>query len=228
LYRFLAKYLSTSISAQNASLQATLEFSFFLLTAYSGLCPTDSMYCGLYPTDSLHCGLRPTDNLYCGLYPTDCLYCGLYPTDSLYCGLCPTDSMYCGLYPTDSLYCGLRPTGNLYCGLYPTHSLYCGLCPTDSLYCGLCPTDSCLHFILRVRIPSGEWMFVSYECCVLSVRGLCVGLITRPEESYRQCGVSECDREASIMWRPWPARGCCAIKRRENQTYCSVTRGDVI
>jgi hypothetical protein len=28
-------------------------------------------------------------------------------------------------------------------------------------------------------------MFVCCECCVLSGRGLCVGLITRPEESYR-------------------------------------------
>jgi hypothetical protein len=28
-------------------------------------------------------------------------------------------------------------------------------------------------------------MNVSYECCVLSGRGLCVGLVTRPEESYR-------------------------------------------
>jgi len=28
-------------------------------------------------------------------------------------------------------------------------------------------------------------MSVSCECCVLSGRGLCVGLITRPEESYR-------------------------------------------
>jgi len=30
-------------------------------------------------------------------------------------------------------------------------------------------------------------MAVDYECCVLSGRGLCVGLITRPEESYRMC-----------------------------------------
>jgi len=28
-------------------------------------------------------------------------------------------------------------------------------------------------------------MFVCYECCVLSGRGLCDELITRPEESYR-------------------------------------------
>jgi hypothetical protein len=34
-------------------------------------------------------------------------------------------------------------------------------------------------------------------------------LITRPEESYRVVYV--CDSEASIMIRPWPTRGCCAI-----------------
>jgi len=33
---------------------------------------------------------------------------------------------------------------------------------------------------------------------VLSVRGPCVGLITHPEYP-RECGVSECDGEASIM-----------------------------
>jgi hypothetical protein len=38
---------------------------------------------------------------------------------------------------------------------------------------------------LWVRFPSEAWMFVSCECCVLSGRGLCVGLITRPGESYR-------------------------------------------
>jgi hypothetical protein len=33
--------------------------------------------------------------------------------------------------------------------------------------------------------PPGVWMFVSCEYCVLSDRVLYVGLITRPEESYR-------------------------------------------
>jgi hypothetical protein len=32
--------------------------------------------------------------------------------------------------------------------------------------------------------PIGAWMFVCCECCVLSGRGLCDELITRPEESY--------------------------------------------
>jgi hypothetical protein len=33
--------------------------------------------------------------------------------------------------------------------------------------------------------PAGAWMTLPCECCVLLSRGLCVGLITRPEESYR-------------------------------------------
>jgi hypothetical protein len=35
------------------------------------------------------------------------------------------------------------------------------------------------------RIPLGAWMSVGCECCVLSGRGVCDGLITDPEESYR-------------------------------------------
>ena len=38
-------------------------------------------------------------------------------------------------------------------------------------------------------------MFVCCECCVLSVRGLCDELITRPEESYRLWRVVVCDLE---------------------------------
>ena len=34
-----------------------------------------------------------------------------------------------------------------------------------------------------VRIPPGAWIFVCCECRVLSGRGLCDELITRPEES---------------------------------------------
>jgi hypothetical protein len=68
---------------------------------------------------------------------------------------------------------------------------------------------------LWVRITTETWMSVSCECCVLSGRGLCVGLITRPEESYRVwCGETPFDCEASIMRRPWPTGGCWAIKKR--------------
>jgi hypothetical protein len=42
----------------------------------------------------------------------------------------------------------------------------------------------------RIRIPPESWKYVSCECCVVSGRGLCVGLVARPEESYR-------------VWRVW-------------------------
>jgi len=38
-------------------------------------------------------------------------------------------------------------------------------------------------------------MFVCVECCVLSCRGLCDELITRPEDSYRLWCVVVCDLE---------------------------------
>jgi len=50
---------------------------------------------------------------------------------------------------------------------------------------------------LWVRIPPGAWMSVSCECCVLSGRGHCDELITRPEESYRLRCVVVCDPETS-------------------------------
>ena len=46
-------------------------------------------------------------------------------------------------------------------------------------------------------------MFFFYECCVLSGRGLCDELITRPEESYRLCCVVVCDLETSRMDAPY-------------------------
>ena len=45
--------------------------------------------------------------------------------------------------------------------------------------------------------PDGAWMSVCCECCVLSGRGLCDGLITRPEESYRLWCVVVCCLESS-------------------------------
>jgi hypothetical protein len=42
-----------------------------------------------------------------------------------------------------------------------------------------------LALLLHLKILPEAWMSVSCECCVLSGRGLCVGPIIRPEESYR-------------------------------------------
>jgi len=48
-------------------------------------------------------------------------------------------------------------------------------------------------------------MSICCECCVLSGRGLCDALITRPEESSRLWCVVVCYVETSRMRRPWPA-----------------------
>ena len=56
---------------------------------------------------------------------------------------------------------------------------------------------------LWVRIPPGAWIFVCCECRVLSGRGLCDELITRPEESYRMCCVVVCDLETSRIGAPY-------------------------
>jgi hypothetical protein len=53
-----------------------------------------------------------------------------------------------------------------------------------------------------VRIPPGVWMFVCCVYCVLSGRGLCDELITRPEESYGLWRVVVCDHETSWTRRP--------------------------
>jgi len=66
-----------------------------------------------------------------------------------------------------------------------------------------------------IRIPPGAWMFVCCECCVLSGRGLCDGLIARPEESYGMWCVVVCDLRTSRMRRPWPALGRSAKERKK-------------
>ena len=59
-------------------------------------------------------------------------------------------------------------------------------------------------------------MSVCCECCVLSGRGLCDELITRPEESYRLWCVGVCDleKQTSRMRRARPTRG---LSRQEKK-----------
>ena len=59
-------------------------------------------------------------------------------------------------------------------------------------------------------------MFVCCECFVLSGRGLCDELITRPVESYRLWCVVVCDLETTRMRRPWPALGRSATVGKES------------
>jgi hypothetical protein len=63
-------------------------------------------------------------------------------------------------------------------------------------------------------------MFVCCECCVLSGRGLCDSLITRPEESYRIWCIVVYDHETFKTRRLKPATGLWKI-----QTQWVVTPG---
>jgi hypothetical protein len=64
--------------------------------------------------------------------------------------------------------------------------------------CGLKRRSSAARLLRSwVRIPPGARKFVCCEWCVLSGRGLCDRLITRPEESYRLWRVVVCDQETS-------------------------------
>ena len=57
---------------------------------------------------------------------------------------------------------------------------------------------------------------------MLSSRGLCVGLITRPEESYRLWCVIVCDLESSRKRRPWPSGGCRAKNKLTNKQHIYI------
>ena len=69
---------------------------------------------------------------------------------------------------------------------------------------------------LWVRILPGTWMFFCCECCVLSGRGLCDGLITRPEQSNRLWCVVVWDLEKPQEWGGHiPRLGCKRHKKSQ-------------
>jgi hypothetical protein len=53
--------------------------------------------------------------------------------------------------------------------------------------------------------------FVSVVCSQKEAYTSASSLVQR---NVTECGVSECDREASIMKRPWPSRSCCAMGKK--------------
>jgi hypothetical protein len=73
-----------------------------------------------------------------------------------------------------------------------------------------------------LRILPGTWMFVCCECCVLSGRGPCDELITRPEESYWLVRLV-CDLETPWMRRSWPPGGGGGCHTKNKQNEVSVT-----
>ena len=72
---------------------------------------------------------------------------------------------------------------------------------------------------LCVRIPPGAWMFVCYECCVLSGRGLWDEPITRPEDFYRQWCVVVCDPENRMNEEAIALIGLQRHKKRNMYMY---------
>jgi hypothetical protein len=69
-------------------------------------------------------------------------------------------------------------------------------------------TDVCLLWMLccKVEVSVSGWSFV--------------------QRSPTECGVSECDREASTVRRHWPNRGCCSMgKNRKYEQNRTKQRG---
>ena len=83
--------------------------------------------------------------------------------------------------------------------IYMEHLFLMFLDHTRRSTVGRTPLD---EWSARRRDLPGAWIFVCCECRVLSGRGLCDELITRPEESYRLCCVV-CDLETSRIGAPY-------------------------
>jgi hypothetical protein len=70
-----------------------------------------------------------------------------------------------------------------------------------------------------------DWMSVCLNCRMLSGRGLCDELITRPEKSYRLWWVVMCDLETSWIRRPRPTGGPVAPKQTNKFVRVPVCNG---
>jgi hypothetical protein len=71
--------------------------------------------------------------------------------------------------------------------------------------------------------PACLWISVYCEWCVLSSRGFCDGLITRPEESYRSCSLWVWSRN---LGSPDPLR-MSSQKKNSSSKDTSVEEGEV-
>ena len=92
-------------------------------------------------------------------------------------------------------------------------------------HCLRCGSSASRLLELQIRIPPRTWTSASFECFVLSDRSLYI-----VQGSPTECGVSECDREASLMRRPWPTRDCWATKKNKpiivDSSLCTFTSTD--
>jgi len=92
------------------------------------------------------------------------------------------------------------------CFINPFSSLLLGISQSQRPRSLRCRSAAARQLRVWVRIPLGARMSVCCDYCVFSGRGLCVGLITRPEESYLLSYVVVCDLETSWMRWTWATR----------------------
>jgi hypothetical protein len=67
-------------------------------------------------------------------------------------------------------------------------------------------------------------MSVCCECCVMCHVEVFATGWSLVQRSPTECGVSECDREASLVRRPWPTRGCRAIAKKKSYSFTATFR----
>jgi hypothetical protein len=70
---------------------------------------------------------------------------------------------------------------------------------------------------LRVRISLGAWICVPVASVVYFQVEVSASGWSLVERAVTECGVSEYDREAPIMTKPWPTTDCCAIKKKHDR-----------
>jgi len=63
---------------------------------------------------------------------------------------------------------------------------------------------------------------VSVVCCQVEVSASGWSRWSLVQRSPTDCGVSECDREDSIMRRSWPTGGCYAMGEKEKSPQSEV------
>jgi len=86
---------------------------------------------------------------------------------------------------------------------------YLTACRSKAWVCGRSPAEN-----VGSNPTGGMDVYLLWMLCVLSGRGLCDELITRPEESYRLWSVVVCDLETLIIRGPWPTGGCCGKNKQ--------------
>jgi hypothetical protein len=69
----------------------------------------------------------------------------------------------------------------------------------------------CWVYQFESRRGSGSLSVVSVVCCQVEVSATAWSLVQR---SPNDCGVSECNREVSLMRSPWLTKACCALDQK--------------